>query len=714
MFDEHLNRQHRLRYFVRGPEWAFAIPQGDLAALENVVRRCCGFWNGVGSLLIPVRRDGRIPRTVDLLVASRPLDSCFVHEDLTDVARAAVQQRFPFAVSLWDGFDEEEIHPLHLRSADLDGVAPAVQVPEFRTVAQKRAALAIWGDIPDEDLPHWRERYRVAAVGGTAAHGAVLRGQVHGLGDSPLLLSARSMRAVQQARPQEKPYLWVFEEPTFDALVGFWNFRARALAHPNGAPVVGLLRETLRHTDQLDALVDWVPRVPGTRNTPDVYVSCRPTLADDVRAALAEIPFAEEPELRHRWRVGRDVVPNDPPTFSFAPPLVGGRFIRGASSSALVAFQSGKTSLALRPPDDFGVRNWAHTRLVLQNLPLPLPVTPSAARRVHVNAEANDGVLVLTAAAPEWNFDVRLSTAAEALDDWAIDYGLVLTRSQDGRDADAVLRRLGTLDGLDVLADRQRLGLLGTLAPTSRVKIARRFVAEAREEGAELDEDIMLAKLADLGLFLEVEARTAGDITSEMGAGMRKPAVLGLLAPLVEAGFVRRANRLRCPQCRFWMLLDLAEQDERLRCRACGESFVRPVADASGQREPEMLYRLDGLMARAMDQDVLPVLLTLRALRPPDSAALFFAWPGVELAADGADPVDVDLVVSDGTTVWCYEVKNNANGLRQKQLRRLLALAARIGARPGIAAAEGTFDAALVEQVRTANGRVLTAAELLP
>ena len=72
VFDEHLNRQRRLTYFARGPEWAFAIPQGDLGALEDVMRRCSTFWNGVGSLLVPVRADGRIPPTVEGLLRIRP------------------------------------------------------------------------------------------------------------------------------------------------------------------------------------------------------------------------------------------------------------------------------------------------------------------------------------------------------------------------------------------------------------------------------------------------------------------------------------------------------------------------------------------------------------------------------------------------------------------------------------------------------------------
>ena len=120
------------------------------------------------------------------------------------------------------------------------------------------------------------------------------------------------------------------------------------------------------------------------------------------------------------------------------------------------------------------------------------------------------------------------------------------------------------------------------------------------------------------------------------------------------------------------------------------------------------------MMARIMDQDILPVLLTLRALRPhPRRADLFFAWPGVELQLDSATHFEVDLLVSDGRVAWCYEVKNNATGLKLEQLRRLLETSSKLDARPGIAALEGEFSGSLVSQVINANGRVLTCDDLV-
>jgi hypothetical protein len=716
VFDEHLNRQHRLSYFVRGPEWAFALPQGDVAALEDVMRRCSGFWNGVGSLIVPVRKDGRMARQVDDLLAAAGVDECFTHEALRSTAQAAVRRRFPNALPLSDKFDRHETHPLHLRGPRPAAAAPKpmMSVPRFRSASMRRVALAVWGYIPDDDAADWLAYYDCATLDEEAAHSAQLSGQVGSDSDSPLRLSGAGMNLVMQEAPFSRwAYIWVLSRATFDELVWFWNFRARLLRTRRGASVVGIPRESLQYPERLTALLDWTPRVPGTRLTPDVFVWCEENLQDRTRAALAELPFVEETATGFTDKSGPDVMPNDPRTFVFARLMLGGRFVRGASESLLVSFNGGHSSLMLPSPRDFESRGLRRARLVLRNLPLPLPVTTSAATSINVNAVAADGVMLSVYGGTDWNFDVQLPTATEALAYWATDHGFTIKYTQDARDGEAILRRLGMLDALDVLADRQCLRLLQVLSPKSRPKLVRRLIAEAADAGTHLDEEEMAERLADLGLFLEVEARTAGDIASAMGAGTKNRDVFELLPPLVEAGFVRRAHSVRCPQCRFHMLLDLADQDERVQCRACRHVFVLPVVDDSGTRAPELMYRLDGLMARAMDQDVLPVLLTLRALRPEGGPTeLFFAWPGVEFTRDESK-VDIDLLVSNGQTVWCIEAKNNATGLGEPQLRKVMGVAERLGALPGIAAVDGRFDPALADKVKTAGGRVLTGEDLL-
>jgi hypothetical protein len=140
-----------------------------------------------------------------------------------------------------------------------------------------------------------------------------------------------------------------------------------------------------------------------------------------------------------------------------------------------------------------------------------------------------------------------------------------------------------------------------------------------------------------------------------------------------------------------------------------------PVVDTAGQHEPETLYRLDGLMARVMDQDVLPVLLTLRVMQPPsESGRLLFAWPGVGVRKPKGPPVGIDLLVSHGNNwVWAFEVKKNAARLEHEQLDKLITASGELHARPSIAALEGDFPDQFVEKVKRAGGHVFTAKQLL-
>jgi hypothetical protein len=103
----------RLTYTLRGPEWAFAIPQGDLAALEEVIRLCSSFWNGLGSLIVPVRSDGTLYPFLDRLLEVRQVDQVLAHDSVGERAREALGARFREVGSLW--MDDGEIHPYYPR-----------------------------------------------------------------------------------------------------------------------------------------------------------------------------------------------------------------------------------------------------------------------------------------------------------------------------------------------------------------------------------------------------------------------------------------------------------------------------------------------------------------------------------------------------------------------------------------------------------------------
>lgn len=201
-------------------------------------------------------------------------------------------------------------------------------------------------------------------------------------------------------------------------------------------------------------------------------------------------------------------------------------------------------------------------------------------------------------------------------------------------------------------------------------------------------------------------------LDNDPGGRAPRPGALRAIAPLVEAGLVQRGQTTTCPQCNYTAFERLGALNETITCRACREQYVLPALDSSGRREPATTYQLDGLTARVMDQDLVPVLLALRALRNQAGASdRFFAWPGVELR-NGSETSEVDLLVSTGKEVWLGEVKSNCANLQPEQLEGLLSLATELGAKPLVAGLDGEFSASIASAVEQAGGRVLDRSKL--
>lgn len=198
----------RLTYTLRGPEWAFAIPQGDLAALEEVIRLCSSFWNGLGSLIVPVRSDGTLYPFLDRLLEVRQVDQVLAHDSVGERAREALGARFREVGSLW--MDDGEIHPYYLSLNDRDESLASIQRPILGSRRLRRVAETTWGYIADDEVKDWRRRFEVTEE---TRRREALRGIVEAQirGNSPLLLGARHMGAYEQRGSFDGyPCLFVF------------------------------------------------------------------------------------------------------------------------------------------------------------------------------------------------------------------------------------------------------------------------------------------------------------------------------------------------------------------------------------------------------------------------------------------------------------------------------------------------------------------------
>jgi DNA-binding MarR family transcriptional regulator len=710
MLDPPAAYQSTLSIWYRGPEWAFAIREGDLDALAWVLERV-NFWNGGNSLIIPVRSDGRTWGVINHLLDVHPVEACFVHESVSEKAADRLAKNLGTGVrqwsTAWDGFDEHELHPLLLQP-DVPAAtrAPELRVPRFSSKRLQRISLAAWGHLREEDHSEYEARFDIQeASGGVEAHAALLEGQLNQR--SPI---EQSTRLIEHYGPLPiGRSLYVFTRGSFAELVEFWNLRSRTRDSGHRQLLIGVTKEAFEQPAALAALPDYILSDEFFSQEPDIGAMAYKD-AGLVRAALTELGFEERlgnqvSRSIGRGRGGRGL------SFGFFGPHLPGPIKRGAVVSDQITVTSRRASFRPQRPPDLP-QTGHHIRVALEGLSLPMPLTGPGAGALIQNAyPSREGVTIETNA---WigngYLNLEIPNAQTALAHWASTNGESAQLSAAGRYGQALLDRLGALDGLDALADEKAVAILTALAPTSRKKLAQRVVAEAKQQtGQDFDEKLLADLLGERAEYLELQARLASEIAGE--AGTSKKAMLPTLAALVGAGFVVRGAGVRCPTCGYRQVVLLEEQKERLRCQACHAEFLLPVLDEGQQHERPSVYRLDGLMGRAMDQDLLPVLLALRALLK-NSGPPRAVWPGLEFTG-GENPSEQDLLISNGQEVWVAECKLSAEGLPDGQLHGLLQFAELHEATPVVAALTGSFSETQRTKVLGREGLVLERGDLL-
>jgi hypothetical protein len=400
------------------------------------------------------------------------------------------------------------------------------------------------------------------------------------------------------------------------------------------------------------------------------------------------------------------------PEYVLGPPILGGAMKRGTRGTTTMTITPAGVSLSVPVPEPFRPvpGGWVH--LELHNLPLPLPANDRLAQAVLSAARCTlDGIgFGVLSTVGSWELDIKLPEGWEALGLWSRGRGYEVAVSQPGRYAQALLGRLEDYGQLDVLASDEALAVLQALSPLSAKKFAQHIAARAGK-AADRYVETLVDVLRKEPLWMELQARTLGELLSI--TSLKKPQLLPALGRLTDAGLVLRGRALRCPHCNYPDWIPLRELDERLRCNACNAGYPLPATDPGGTREAEAAYRLDGLMARCVDQDLLPVLLALRfARRLGRAAPVVQAWPGLELT-NNRRTRETDLLVSTGVKVTIFECKAQASSMHDKDAKDLVHLAHDLEAIPTTAALDGEFRPSVRKIVEAGGGNCLEHRHLL-
>jgi hypothetical protein len=96
----------------------------------------------------------------------------------------------------------------------------------------------------------------------------------------------------------------------------------------------------------------------------------------------------------------------------------------------------------------------------------------------------------------------------------------------------------------------------------------------------------------------------------------------------------------------------------------------------------------------------------------PQESPTLFIFSKVDFSSL-VERTDVDLLCSNGESVYCFEVKDNAASLCHDQFGDLIAICERLGARPSIAGLRGCFSDKQRQEVVDRGGMVFESDQLL-
>ena len=585
------------------------------------------------------------------------------------------------------------MHPWWLVKGDPSDTE-IVRVPQPTTDAEAMRAAVLWGWIDPDDVGDLPPRLVLAPAAVESFEVTLLTGQIDG--NSQLAFAARFMASTESVNGPSQRALFVLEEdPSFEELVLFWNVRARRPTFAGQPAIVAATTRALGDARFAAAMVEWLHRPPHATK-PDLVVTTAEANVESVRDALtaAGVKFVDDDG---RW-TSYSVVPEDrrAPEFTFGPLFISQRLRRGTRSEALIGLQEGINPLHLPFPSELPVNlGWAGlVHVEMSGLPVSFPMSDPLAAECHQDAIAvgKDAIAVAFGGAiVPIRTELKVPSGPVQLMRHMNSVGLRAELSSAGQIASALIGRLDDTDDLDAIAMPNATRILEALVAPSRKKLAQRVRQELQSAGvADIDEDAMVDVLRREGLFAELQTRT---LVQLQGATARPiDELLPALGALCDSGYLQRGRALRCPRCDTPGYWRIGELEERVACHACRQEFPLPAIEGGG--EAPLAYRLDGLVARAMDQDLVPVLVTLRHLLTRHGTGPHVLWwPGLDLYEHDYEQADheIDLLIADRGQLDVCEIKKDANAVTHEEAVRLADLAERLLARPVLAAPTGNW-----------------------
>lgn len=641
---------------VRPKRAAFLFRSGSKAEFCAAVERASSRWGGIQEPILPVSKSGRIqPAWLQVAEVLEP-DVAFDMSGLPalGVATAEATLGLPVLPVHREDHPWYGAHPLVVEQRS----GPAVHEPR-----RAPAAVAGLGVLPSWSNPeHWAEAGVHLEHASTDVESAVAQLRRTSVIDRCGEGCAESSLSGFHGG---FALLWIAPADSLRDALWFWNIRALMPRSFVRAPVA-LVTPAACKSNEVRLALEELKAQPRW-SSPDIFIVGLMLERSDLEQAAIALGVDVVEGTRVSFHLGSERTPDDPLTAALQldprSHLLGGRGV-GLRSSALHTIERPTTTIRQPSPVKWARGNVGGHVIIRWTAPFTLvPRRPAVARLFTQNGQWKyDGLEIETDANPLYHFSVDVPSPAAVLEAALADAGLRFERSQPGRLADALLRRLSR-DRL-IFADSDVQKVVAALTTPRSKRLAKLIVNEAPSVTPEA-----ATVLADrIGSRLSQLACTANAIASRAAISAAKAAQVA--ERLVQADLADRGLVVDCTRCGLQPFVLLRDSTRRGRCPACRA----PSGYALSPNDvPAVHYRLNALLDRASDQGVVPHLAVLQRLDPDPAASSFVL--GAHLFSSDEVLGEVDLLGYDGERLACGEVKTTSTGFTPRDVEKTIRLA---------------------------------------
>ena len=257
------------------------------------------------------------------------------------------------------------------------------------------------------------------------------------------------------------------------------------------------------------------------------------------------------------------------------------------------------------------------------------------------------------------------------------DHQLELRETRGTKVIDRIISLVGGVANLEVFAHGEIFELLVKLTPRRTERIIKEL---QKNTSSDLSGANLKSLLTNLPGLTAPRAVAADELEGYVPGGVRDKAdFYAQVESLYQNKVLLRGKSFSCPQCdgQLWFALENIKAENK--CYRCDHPVIIPAY--LDNRALADSFRVNELILNAVDQGVLPVLLTLYFLARQRFVAQKYIFD-CEVAVEGESQcfAELDIIFTLGRMIGVGEIKAD-RGFETEQVNRLIEIAQQIGAR---------------------------------